>query len=176
MYNRDILEKRYHHSIPEEDIQAFTGQLRGMFAFLRDYFPTSKLLWINVHPLNNVDLAVKHIWGGGYFQPTLDVTQDSPLLPPLFSQRRLAQHAQALRQVAIEEEVDSLDVSALPLYDPSRNESLIPPFLQYWKLKDSFNAEEFWAPNDAVHPNTLPRVAMVEMMLEKLHRYSQYGL
>lgn len=111
MYNRDILEKRYHQSIPEEDIEAFTGQLRGMFSFLRDFFPTSKLLWINVHPLNNVDLAVKHIWGGGYFQPTLDVTKDSPLLPPLFSQRRLAQHAQALRQVAIEEEVDSLDVS-----------------------------------------------------------------
>lgn len=155
MYNRDILEKRFHSSVPAADLEAFGGRLRSLLHFSADMFPTSKIVFVNVHPLNNVDLAVKHIWGGGYFQPPLDTSKDSELLPPLFSQRRLVQHAQTLRRVAEEEEVDTLD---------------------YWKLKDSFNAEEFWAPNDAVHPNTAPRVAMVEMMLEKLHRWSLYGV
>jgi len=111
MYNRDILEKRFHQSIPEEDLAAFTGTLRGLLRFMTDMFPRSKVVWINVHPLNNEDLAAKHAWGGGYFQPPLDTTKDSILFPPLFAQRRLTQHAQALRKTAAEEEVDSLDVS-----------------------------------------------------------------
>jgi len=111
MYNRDIIEKRFHQSVPEEDLAAFTGTLRGLLRFMSDMFPRSKIVWINVHPLNNVDLGAKHNWGGGYFQPPLDRSQDSVLFPPLFSQRRLAQHAQTLRQAAEEEGVDSLDVS-----------------------------------------------------------------
>jgi len=111
MYNRDIIEKRFHQSVPEEDLAAFTGTLRGLLRFMSDMFPRSKIVWINVHPLNNEDLAAKHAWGGGYFQPPLDTTQDSVLFPPLFAQRRLTQHAQALRKTAAEEEVDSLDVS-----------------------------------------------------------------
>jgi hypothetical protein len=47
---------------------------------------------------------------------------------------------------------------------------------QYWKLKDSFNSDDFWAPNDPVHPGDQPRIAMAEMMLEKLHRWSAYGV
>jgi hypothetical protein len=111
MFNRDIIEKRFHNSIPEEDLKTFTGRLKGLIGMMGEMFPRSKVVWINMHPLNNVDLGAKHNWGGGYFQPPLDRSVDSVLFPPLFSQRRLAQHAQALRLAAEEEGVDSLDVS-----------------------------------------------------------------
>jgi hypothetical protein len=54
--------------------------------------------------------------------------------------------------------------------------TFVPSAPQYWKLKDSFNSKEFWHESDTVHPNTLPRVAMVEMIFEKFHRYIQYGV
>lgn len=111
MFNRDIIEKRFHNSIPEEDLKTFSGRLKGLIGMMGEMFPRSKVVWINMHPLNNVDLGAKHNWGGGYFQPPLDRSVDSVLFPPLFSQRRLAQHAQALRLAAEEEGVDSLDVS-----------------------------------------------------------------
>lgn len=119
MFNRDIIEKRFHNSIPEEDLKTFSGRLKGLIGMMGEMFPRSKVVWINMHPLNNVDLGAKHNWGGGYFQPPLDRSVDSVLFPPLFSQRRLAQHAQALRLAAEEEGVDSLDVSN-NLTTPSR--------------------------------------------------------
>lgn len=113
MFNRDILEHRHHASLPVEDQETFSRQVEGLLNMVGDMWPEAKTVFLEVHPLNSDDLKVKHIWGGGYFNPPLDATQDSPLLPPLFAQRRLVQHSMALKAGAKAAGVDTLDVSCI---------------------------------------------------------------
>jgi hypothetical protein len=47
---------------------------------------------------------------------------------------------------------------------------------QYWKIKDSFTPEEYFAGVDRVHPIETPRAVMVDMLLEKMHRWFAYGI
>ncbi|KAJ9105550.1 hypothetical protein QFC19_003532 [Naganishia cerealis] len=156
MYNRDVKHRQYHDVIPKEDIRTFQRRLTELIDYVRFKFPEAKPLWINPHWLNPNDLNVRHAWAGPYLHKApLNASEDSPLLPPLFTPRRQTQHHHALFLAAEETGIDMLD---------------------YWKIKDSFATDEYFAGVDRVHPIETPRAVMVDMLLEKMHRWFAYGL
>ncbi|KAJ9096755.1 hypothetical protein QFC21_005025 [Naganishia friedmannii] len=156
MYNRDVKFRQHHDVIPKEDIQTFQLRLKELIAFVRVRFPDAKPLWINPHWLNPIDLNVRHAWAGAYHHKApLNASEDSPLLPPLFTPRRQTQHHHALSMAAEETGVDIVD---------------------YWKIKDSFASDEYFAGVDRVHPIETPRAVVVDMLLEKMHRWFAYGI
>ena len=77
-------------------------------------------------------------------------------LPPLFTRRRVAQLGSTYRQVAIEEEVDSVDL---------------------WKIHEAVEPGKFYNKGDAIHPSSHPSgVVLLEMILEKMYIQHVLGL
>ncbi|GHJ88107.1 hypothetical protein NliqN6_4509 [Naganishia liquefaciens] len=156
MYNRDIKFRQYNDVIPQEDLRMFQQRLKELINFVREKFPEAKPLWIDPHWLNPNDLNVRHAWSGPYYHMApLNQTEDSPLLPPLFTPRRQSQHRHALHSAAEETGVDIVD---------------------YWKIKDSFAPDEYFTGLDRVHPIEEPRAVVIDMLLEKMHRWFTYGI
>ncbi|KAL8278275.1 hypothetical protein RQP46_009307 [Phenoliferia psychrophenolica] len=73
MYRRDLFHHRKHDSIPQADLVEFAARLRLYFGLLQEACPTSKLVWMEMHPFSSNDTRAKWFWSAGLLPDVPDL-------------------------------------------------------------------------------------------------------
>jgi len=139
-------------------LHEYGERLREYLHLLRQYFPSQKIVWMQLHPMSSDDERARWFWARG-LHPEVDPSQGPNAtvlakLPELFTRKRISQLGTTYRQVAAEEDVDYVD---------------------YWKIAEAAEPGTFIRAGDAIHPAKFPSIRiMMDMVLEKLHRRAMY--
>lgn len=164
LFKRDIYEHNDGTDIEPGELHEYGERLRNCMRMLHTAFPKSKLIFLQLHPLDSYDIYPKWWWSKEMapgHKPSVDLGAGQPnltnidkYLPNLFTRRRVSQLASTYRRVAAEENWDDLD---------------------YWKLWANSEPKEFFRALDAIHPSDSSIAVMLDWMFEKLWRWSVHG-
>lgn len=164
LFKRDVYEGNSGTSIDRNELDEYGERLRQCMRMLRAGFPKSKLVFLQPHAFDANDNLPRWWWSkemDAAHKPNVDLGVGEPnatniekYLPKLFTRRRVSQLAAVYRKVTAEEKWDELD---------------------YWKLQDHTEPDQFFRFFDAIHPSDDSIAVMLDWMLEKLWRWSVYG-
>lgn len=170
MYRRDVFGGDWHEDISHKDLEEFGARLRDCLHLVKTLWPSSKHLFLQMQPFRGNDTWTRWLWAqtlastNGHkwdvdlstiTTPTQTMESITRKLPPLFTQRRVSQLATTYRRIVAEENWDSLD---------------------YWRIAEASELDEFYAENDPVHPILSSTQIILDFLLEKAWRLRTYGV